>query len=585
MTSYLKILKFLDKSYKRMVFAITILVLGAVCGIIPFVLFSRIAEKIILNLPLEMELIIKIVSLVAVLLILKTVCLFKGLDITHQIAYETLKSIRVKMSEKLLFLSMGSIDKEGKGSIKKMFSEGVEDMELILAHSIPEGISNMIVIILVIISLFIVDFRLALLVLFNSFLAFLSVGFMMKKGLKKMGNYYKAAKNMNENLVDYVNGMEVVKVFNQTSKSFKKYNDSVENYKNYTVDWTKDSMKSMCIYTVIFTSPLLWIIPFGAWFYLNGSISLNNLLMAALLSMSIGVPLTRFIQFIPSLPVLGEKSKNILAFLDKEELKESNSKSNLSSYDVEFSNVSFKYNREDDKYAVKNISLIAKTDSITALVGESGSGKSTLTKLLVRFWDIDKGSIKIGNINIMDMPIDKLMDAISYVSQNNFLFNMSIKENLLIGNPNATENEMMEAIEIANVKEFIENLPNGLDTIAGIGGTKFSGGEMQRISIARAILKNAPIIVLDEATSFTDPENEEKIQEGINKLIEGKTVFVIAHRLSTIIEADNIVVLERGEICAQGTHNELLENSRKYKALWEVSQESRKWKIGGEIDA
>jgi len=585
MTSYLKILKFLDKSYKRMVFAITILVLGAVCGIIPFVLFSRIAEKIILNLPLEMELIIKIVSLVAVLLILKTVCLFKGLDITHQIAYETLKSIRVKMSEKLLFLSMGSIDKEGKGSIKKMFSEGVEDMELILAHSIPEGISNMIVIILVIISLFIVDFRLALLVLFNSFLAFLSVGFMMKKGLKKMGNYYKAAKNMNENLVDYVNGMEVVKVFNQTSKSFKKYNDSVENYKNYTVDWTKDSMKSMCIYTVIFTSPLLWIIPFGAWFYLNGSISLNNLLMAALLSMSIGVPLTRFIQFIPSLPVLGEKSKNILAFLDKEELKESNSKSNLSSYDVEFSNVSFKYNREDDKYAVKNISLIAKTDSITALVGESGSGKSTLTKLLVRFWDIDKGSIKIGNINIMDMPIDKLMDAISYVSQNNFLFNMSIKENLLIGNPNATENEMMEAIEIANVKEFIENLPNGLDTIAGIGGTKFSGGEMQRISIARAILKNAPIIVLDEATSFTDPENEEKIQEGINKLIEGKTVFVIAHRLSTIIEADNIVVLEKGEICAQGTHNELLENSRKYKALWEVSQESRKWKIGGEIDA
>lgn len=585
MTSYLKILKFLDKSYKRMVFAITILVLGAVCGIIPFVLFSRIAEKIILNLPLEMELIIKIVSLVAVLLILKTVCLFKGLDITHQIAYETLKSIRVKMSEKLLFLSMGSIDKEGKGSIKKMFSEGVEDMELILAHSIPEGISNMIVIILVIISLFIVDFRLALLVLFNSFLAFLSVGFMMKKGLKKMGNYYKAAQNMNENLVEYVNGMEVVKVFNQTSKSFKKYNDSVENYKNYTVDWTKDSMKSMCIYTVIFTSPLLWIIPFGAWFYLNGSISLNNLLMAALLSMSIGVPLTRFIQFIPSLPVLGEKSKNILAFLDKEELKESNSKSNLSSYDVEFSNVSFKYNREDDKYAVKNISLIAKTDSITALVGESGSGKSTLTKLLVRFWDIDKGSIKIGNINIMDMPIDKLMDAISYVSQNNFLFNMSIKENLLIGNPNATENEMMEAIEIANVKEFIENLPNGLDTIAGIGGTKFSGGEMQRISIARAILKNAPIIVLDEATSFTDPENEEKIQEGINKLIEGKTVFVIAHRLSTIIEADNIVVLERGEICAQGTHNELLENSRKYKALWEVSQESRKWKIGGEIDA
>lgn len=585
MTSYLKILKFLDKSYKRMVFAITILVLGAVCGIIPFVLFSRIAEKIILNLPLEMELIIKIVSLVAVLLILKTVCLFKGLDITHQIAYETLKSIRVKMSEKLLSLSMGSIDKEGKGSIKKMFSEGVEDMELILAHSIPEGISNMIVIILVIISLFIVDFRLALLVLFNSFLAFLSVGFMMKKGLKKMGNYYKAAKNMNENLVDYVNGMEVVKVFNQTSKSFKKYNDSVENYKNYTVDWTKDSMKSMCIYTVIFTSPLLWIIPFGAWFYLNGSISLNNLLMAALLSMSIGVPLTRFIQFIPSLPVLGEKSKNILAFLDKEELKESNSKSNLSSYDVEFSNVSFKYNREDDKYAVKNISLIAKTDSITALVGESGSGKSTLTKLLVRFWDIDKGSIKIGNINIMDMPIDKLMDAISYVSQNNFLFNMSIKENLLIGNPNATENEMIEAIEIANVKEFIENLPNGLDTIAGIGGTKFSGGEMQRISIARAILKNAPIIVLDEATSFTDPENEEKIQEGINKLIEGKTVFVIAHRLSTIIEADNIVVLERGEICAQGTHNELLENSRKYKALWEVSQESRKWKIGGEIDA
>jgi ATP-binding cassette subfamily B protein len=297
--------------------------------------------------------------------------------------------------------------------------------------------------------------------------------------------------------------------------------------------------------------------------------------------MSIGVPLTRLVQFIPSLPILGEKSKNILKFLEKTELKDENKFSSIENFDVEFSNVSFKYNEENSNYAVKNINFLAKENSITALVGESGSGKSTLTKLLIRFWDISEGTIKIGKGNIQDFSIDSLMDHISYVSQNNFLFNMSIRDNLLIGKPSATEDEIIKAITSANAKEFIDTLPAGLDTIAGLGGTKLSGGEMQRISIARAILKDTPIIILDEATSFTDPENEEKIQEGINKLIKGKTVFVIAHRLSTIVDADNIIVLKNGEISAQGTHKNLLEESKEYKKLWQVSKESKEWEIGG----
>jgi len=581
MNSYLKILSFVEEGKKRMIAAISILIIGAICGIIPFLLFTIAGEKIIFGEAIEFQFIIKIAIGIGAFLILKATLLFKGLDITHEVAYETLMKIRIKIAEKLLVLSLGDIDKEGKGSIKKMFSEGVEDMELILAHSIPEGLSNIIAILLVIITMSIIDFRLALLIILNSIIAFASVGFMMHKGLKKMGPYYASAKNMNETLVDYDNGMEVVKVFNQTSTSFKKYYDSVNNYKDYTIDWTIDSLKSMSFYSVLFTSPLLLVLPFGTLFYLNGSLTLSNLLLSVLLSMSIGVPLTRLVQFIPSLPILGEKSKNILNFLEKTELKDENKFSSIENFDVEFSNVSFKYNEENSNYAVKNINFLAKENSITALVGESGSGKSTLTKLLIRFWDINEGIIKIGKTNIQDLSIDNLMDHISYVSQNNFLFNMSIKENLLIGKPDATEDEIIKAITSANAKEFIDTLPAGLDTITGLSGTKLSGGEMQRISIARAILKDTPIIILDEATTFTDPENEEKIQEGINKLIAKKTVFVIAHRLSTIVDADNIIVLKNGEISAQGTHEKLLDESNEYKKLWQVSKESKEWEIGG----
>lgn len=585
MSAYLKILSFLAEGKKKMLIATIILIFSAACGVMPFLLFTKAGAKIINGISMDFSFIVGIAAGIAFFLILKTILLFQGLDLTHQVAYETLMKMRHKMTEKLLLLPMGTIEREGRGSIKKMFVEGIEDMELILAHSIPEGLSNIVAILLVLIFIFITDFRLGLMVFFNILLALFTVMMMMKKGVKKMPHYYASAKHMNETLVDYINGMEVVKVFNQTSVSFKKYFEAVTNYKDYTLDWTKDSLKAMSIYSVLFTAPLIWVVPFGGWFYLKGSLSLEKLLLVALLSMSIGIPLTRMVQFLPAIPILGEKSKNILAFLAQQELNIQQSLALPQTYDVSFEGVSFGYDASNEKNAVADLNFEAKPGTITALVGESGAGKSTITKLLIRFWDIQKGRISIGGVDIQSLSIDDLMAQISYVSQDNFLFNMTLRENLRIGKSDATEEELMNALQAANAAEFVLGLPEGLDTMAGLGGAKVSGGEMQRLSIARALLKDAPIIILDEATSFTDPENEEKIQAGLNALIRDKTVFVVAHRLSAIVNADRILVLKEGEIEAQGTHESLLATSSSYQKLWQASEKSKNWEIGGAENA
>ena len=514
-------------------------------------------------------------GLLLLCLFLKTYTHFKGLGASHHLAYDTLMGMRKKLADKVMKMPMGAVTRRGSGDLKKNFVENIEDMELILAHTMPEGISNILVLVFVSIVLFIIDWRMALLAL-----AVLPIGMtavtLMMSGMKGMKGYYAASKEMNENIIEYVSGMEVIKVFNQTTTSFHKFSSSVEKYKQYTLDWYRDSWNYVAIYSVILPSMLLFLLPFGTLFYVGGTLELSTFVLCMLLSVSMGVPMMRLVEFFPIFPQLKQKAQKIEDVFGEEEIADKGAAVQLRNHAVSFKDVTFAYNDTD---VLKDVSFTAEEGRITALVGESGAGKSTLAKLLVRFWDIKKGAIKIGGVDTKDIGFGELMNMVSYVSQDIFLFNTMLMENIRMGQPDATDEQVVEMAKLAQCHDFIMEQEKGYDTMAGDAGDKLSGGQKQRISIARALLKNAPVVVLDEATSFTDPENEDKIQEALAGLIHGKTLIVIAHRLSTIIEADNIILMDSGRVSAQGTHKELLEQSETYRRLWQASQESMNWDI------
>ena len=502
----------------------------------------------------------------------------RGLSASHELAYLTLAGLRRRVAAKMLKMSMGDIQAYGTGAAKKNFVENIEEMELILAHAIPEGFANLFTFVIVILTMFAVDWRMALAALAAVILGFIPVVAMISDGLKRMKPWYAASEKMNGTIIEYISGMEVIKVFGQQSRSFKRYSDSVENYRQSTALWYRSCFGYMTTYNIVMPAALLFMLPAGALLYLGGTLALPALVLSLLLGMSIGIPALRIINFIPMFPQLSFKSQKIEAMFDIPGLPEG-TKNPPAHHTITFQNVSFAYK---DTKVIHNISLTIPERSVTALIGESGAGKSTLAKLLMRFWDIQEGAIKIGGIDIREMPVDALMQIISYVSQDNFLFNTSIMENIRYGWPEAADEEIFAMAKAAQCHDFIMETENGYNTIAGLAGDKLSGGQKQRLCIARAMLHNAPIVVLDEAMSFADPENEDKIQEALAKLITGKTVIIIAHRLSTITGADNIVLLDKGAIADQGKHTDLCARSALYQKLWASHIESLEWNIGGE---
>lgn len=559
-----------------MYIAILLLTCSVALDIVSYYIVNDIIVQFLGSSSVTLGYLLPMAGLLLLCLFLKTYTHFKGLGASHQLAYDTLMGMRKKLADKVMKMPMGAVSRRGSGGLKKNFVENIEDMELILAHAMPEGISNILVLILVSIMLFIIDWRMALLALAVLPIGMVVVTLMMKNGLKRMGGYYEASKEMNENIIEYVSGMEVIKVFNQTTTSFQKFSSSVEKYKKYTLDWYRVSWNYMTIYSIILPSMLLFLLPFGTLFYVSGTLELSTFVLCMLLSISMGVPMTRLVEFFPTFPMLKQKSQKIEDAFGEEEIVNKGTADQLKIFSVAFENLTFAYNDTD---VLKDVSFTAKEGKVTALVGESGAGKSTLAKLLVRFWDIKKGSIKIGGIDIRDIDFSELMNTVSYVSQDIFLFNTTLMENIRMGQPDATDDQVIEMAKLAQCHDFIMEQEKGYDTLAGDAGGKLSGGQKQRISIARALLKNAPVVVLDEATSFTDPENEDKIQEALGGLIHGKTLIVIAHRLSTIINADNIILMDGGCVSAQGTHKELLEQSSVYQRLWQANQESMNWDI------
>jgi ATP-binding cassette subfamily B protein len=578
MKDFMRVLSCAGDKRPLMTKAVVLLTFSVLFSIVPFFLAGVALNGFFGGADMEFWRLLCIAAGVLVCLAARNYLSGAGLDASHQLAYYTLAGMRRRVAEKMMKMSMGDIQAYGAGPAKKNFVENIEEMELILAHAIPEGIANLLTFAVVVAAMFVVDWRMALAGMATIVLGFIPVMLMMAVGLKRMNSWYAANETMTRRIIEYISGMEVIKVFGQQSRSFKKYSESVEHYRDETLDWYKSAFVQMTSYTVLLTSAMLFMLPLGAHLYLNdASMTVFKLVLSLFLGMSIGLPATRLMSFFPQFPQLKHRSQKIEGMFGIPDMPEG-TKPAPAAHDVVFENVTFAYN---DTEVIKNLSLTLPENSITALIGESGAGKSTLARLVMRFWDVKEGAVKIGGVDIREIASDALMECVSYVSQDNFLFNVSIMENIRYGKPSASDEEVVAMAKAAQCHEFIMEMENGYGTVAGASGDKLSGGQKQRVCIARAILKDAPIVILDEATSFADPENEDRIQEALSKLIAGKTVIIVAHRLSTVVEADNIVLLAGGELADQGKHGELLARSALYKKLWDAHMESLDWDLGG----
>lgn len=556
--------------------SVFVLLIAIFMGVLPFVFAYQIIVPLISKEQITLGFLLPRAAGVLISLILQAVFYGKGLALSHEAAYGTLMNLRISLQEKLEKQPLGVIQGKGVGTLKKMFIDDIDSLELLLAHGIPEGLSNVMGTLTVYIVLFLIDWKLGLMTLASIPLGFIPMVIMYGIGKSKMADYYKSSQAMNNTIIEYINGMEVVKVFNKEGESYEKFKNAVMNYRDFTLKWFKACWPWMAGYGVLLPCTILLTLPLGSYFVLKGYSSLPDFILILCLALSIGIPLLRTMSFMALVPQIRYKIVELENLLDNPNLKEGIEEFKGDHYNVEFKNVTFSYAQAE---ILHNVSFQLKPNTMTALVGESGSGKSTLAKLLIHYYDLNEGEISIGGKNICDMSLKGLNDLVSYVSQENFLFNISLLENIKIGNPSASDEEVIEAAKKAQCMEFVNKLPKGLHTLAGDCGNQLSGGEKQRVTLARAILKDAPIIVLDEATAFSDPENEEKMEAVISKLVENKTLLVIAHRLSSIMHANQICVLDKGNLSACGTHEELLKSSAIYQKLWYANKKSADWQL------
>lgn len=572
-----KVLEYAGEYRKKTYGAVASLLVAVVMNVLPFWFVYQLIGPLLMGETMTVEYVVWRIAAIVVCLTLYAVFYIKGLSLSHESAYNTLKNLRLSLQEKLEQQPLGTIQEKGVGAVKKLFIDDIESIELLLAHALPEGIANLSVPVLVFAAMFFVDWKLALLSLCSLPLGIISMMVMYKIGMKDMGNYYASAQQMNNTIVEYINGMEVVKVFNRDGESYRRFETDVKNYRNFTLDWFKACWPWMALYNSILPCTALFVLPVGAYLVIQGWSTLPDLALTLCMSFAVGAPLLRAVGFMSTMPQINYKINSLEQMLSAPPLLQSDRPFTGKGHSVTFENVRFSYKEEE---VLHGVSLNAPEGSLTALVGESGSGKSTLAKLLVHFYDVTGGSIKIGGQDIRDMSVEALNNEISYVAQEQFLFNMTLMENIRLGRLDATDEEVLAAARKAQCEEFLSRLEKGIYTMAGDGGKQLSGGERQRISLARAILKDAPVVVLDEATAFMDPENEEKMNEAIAQVIQEKTVIVIAHRLSSIVSADQICVMDSGNLVATGTHDKLRKDCPEYQKLWKAAEGSEKWSIG-----
>ena len=508
---------------------------------------------------------------------------FASLMLSHIAAFNILYEIRMQLAQKMVRLPLGFFSRRASGELKKIMSDDVERIELFIAHHIPDIVTALLFPLILVSYMFAVDWRLAIVVLAVLAMAFYVMGriYTGKKIREVSKRYVETLGRMNASIVEYIRGIQVVKTFTESTNAYRKLNDDIKEYRKFANEVNVQYQPTYVGFLTILSSALLFIIPVAVWL-LVGSASYATFVPVLLMFLFFGVAV-----FFPVLKLLwigsflnqnnmGVQKIDDILYMD--EIEEPDIPRHPKDASVEFRNVSFAY---DTTPILKAISFISHPGTITALVGPSGAGKSTVAMLTARFWDVQSGEILIGGVPVKELPTSVLMDNVAFVFQDNMLFFDTIEENIRMGNKTAIFEEVARAACAAQCHEFIESLPNGYQTLVGEGGIYLSGGEAQRIALARAILKDSPIILLDEATAFADPENEGKILEAFSHLIKGKTVLVIAHRLSTITNADRILYIDKGVIAEEGTHEELLVIQGQYAHMWKTYNRAKRWTIGG----
>lgn len=499
--------------------------------------------------------------------------------ISHAMAYSILESLRLRLADRFLHAPLGEVEGHSIGEIKNMMVDKIENMEPPLAHMIPEGAGHLVLPIVSICALLCLNWRLALASLVTFPLSFLCMGLTFQISGDSFRQYDQSSNDMNSAIVEYIEGIEVIKAFGRAGVSYEKYAGAITNFRTFVVKWLTSTFVTMKLSFALFPSTLIGTLPVALALANRGAITGPQAALAVMLSISMVGSLAKLEVFSENMRQVKSTVESLEAFLEMPPLPEPSQRAQVSATDVALKNVRFSYTGSQKDEVLHGIDLALPEGSFTALVGPSGGGKSTVAKLIARFWDVSSGEITIGGVNIKDMPLSQLSEYVSFVTQDNFLFRCSLLENIRLGKPDATDEEVKAAARAAQCEEFIQKLPLGYDTPAGEAGKRLSGGEKQRIAIARMMLKNAPIVILDEATAFTDPENEDKLQRSIGALTKGKTLLVIAHRLTTIQNADNIVVLSGGRILAQGSQETLLRSCPLYRDMWQAHIGAKNWAV------
>ncbi len=507
---------------------------------------------------------------------------YAGSMLTHIAAFNILYEIRMALASKLARLPMGFFTTRNSGSIKKILQEDVERIELFVAHHTIDITQAVFLPVVSLIFLFIFDWRLAIGVLVPIPLALVAQFSMYTTaGVKLYEKWQEKLSAMNGTIVEYVRGMPVVKIFNQSINAFKRFSADVYAYRDLTLYWIKTSSKQFSAFLALLSSSAVFILPIAIFIINRGGFTeygdfVSTVFLFLYIGMGISVPLYKLMNMSSYMIQMGTGLAGIDDILAATEIPEPEKADVPDGTRIEFKNVSFAYNEDS---VLENVSFTAESGTVTALVGPSGGGKTTIANLTGRFWDIQNGEILIGGVNIKDMSTETLNSTVSTVFQDVFLFFDTIEENIRMGNDSASFDDVVRAAKAAQIHDFIESLPQGYRTLIGEGGTYLSGGEQQRVSLARAILKDAPIVILDEATAYADPENEARIQEALSEVLEGKTVLIIAHRLYTITDVDQIIVVNNGQIEERGTHKQLLEKGGLYLDMWDIHTKARGWNL------
>lgn len=555
-----------EAEHGRLRLAIVLAALGVLAGMLPYFVVAKLVTTLLSRTAAGPRFYIFMCFAAFAGYTLRSLFYASALAVSHRAAFAVLRSIRIQVFEKLPKLPLGVVIDTPSGTMKYTIVDQVEGMEHTIAHLWPEMTANTLGPLCIFIYLFLLDWRMALLALVSIPVGLFFMAFVMRDYEEKYAGAVAATDEMNAAIVEYIGGIEVIKTFNQGIRSYEKFAAKVLANASYYYHWMLHCQLPMSISKVIAPTTLITILPVGWILYRNGSLPMDVFIQAIILSLGIAGPLLNSLTFVDSLAKMGTTVGAVDAFLCAGEQQHAAEPVPVHMTDISVENVSFAYDGKTD--VLTDVNLKIRAGTLNAFVGESGSGKSTLARLIAGYWDVRNGTIRIGGYDVKDIPLSQLYDMVSFVAQDTYLFDETVRENIRLGKPGVSDEEVERVAKQAGCDDFIRRLQGGYDTVVGSGGSRLSGGERQRIAIARAMLKDAPIVVLDEATAYIDPENEAVIQRAVSRLTEGKTVIVIAHRLSTIVDADNIFLLKGGTVAACGTHAQLLAGNADYLAMW-----------------